>query len=150
MTVALALCVLLLSLLAWIGQLLSAAAPRFAVRWQLTEGEADIDPAFHADVRAECVWDSLTLWTLAVAAILLLLSEPAWALFGLFGGGMYVYFAGRGIAQRFAMQRRGIRIGKPANVKLAYLLLSLWGLAGAATTVLASYQLCGAGSVLWK
>jgi hypothetical protein len=143
MITAFALVVLLLSLLAWIGQVVSATSPKLAVRWGLTEPESDVDAAFYADVRAECAWDALTLWTLTAAAILLLLSAQAWRPFGLIGGGMYLYFAGRGIAQRLTMRRRGIAVGKPSTVKSAYVLLALWGLAGAATIALASHPLPG-------
>ena len=141
MRIAFAVALLLLSLLAWIGQLLSATSPRLATRWGLTEPEGDIDPTFHADVRAECVWDALTLWTLTVAAVLLIFSKPVWSLFGLIGGGIYLYFAGRGIAQRLTMRRRGIAVGKASTVKQAYVLLTLWGLSGAAAIALASRDL---------
>jgi hypothetical protein len=50
----------------------------------------------------------------------------AWAYFGLIGGGIYLYFAGRGIVTRTVMQQRSIRIGTPQSVKAAYALLSVW------------------------
>lgn len=143
MITAFAWLVLALSLLAWVGQLISAVAPRLAVRLTLTEPPADVDPVFHRDVRAECVWDALTLWTLVAAAVLLLFSEPGWALFGLLGGGMYVYFAGRGVAQRVALRRSGIAVGTPSTVVQAYLFLTLCGAIGAATAGLASLDLLG-------
>ena len=141
MTTAFASLVLALSLLAWLGQVITALAPRLAVRWSLTEAEDQVDPAFHADVRAEAVWDSLTLWVLVAAAVLLILHVPSWALFGLAGGGMNVYFAGRGILQRRGMRRRGIAIGDPSTGRMFIVFLTLWGLAGAATIVLASHDL---------
>ncbi len=141
MTLLFAVVVLLVSLSGWIGQLLSAVAPRLAVRWGLTETGADVDSTFLADIRAECVWDSLVLWTLPLAATLLIFDEPSWTIFGLIGGGMYIYFAGRGIIQRLTMQHRGILVGKPSYVKTACLFLALWGATGMATTALASHQL---------
>lgn len=145
MTTAFAIIVLLLALMAWLGQLVTAVAPRLAVQLTLTEPEADVDPTFHLDVRAECVWDALSLWTLAAAAILLLLSEPSWTPFGLIGGAMYVYFAGRGIAQRLVLRRNGIAVGKPATVAQAYIFLTLWGLSGLATIILAGCDLMAGG-----
>jgi len=130
-----------LSLLGWGGQVISAIAPRAAVRWGLTESETEVDPVFHADSRAECIWDSLSLWTLPLAAVLFLLGEHIWTIPGLIGGGMYVYFAGRGIAQRLTMQRRGMGIGEPQTVKTAYVFLTLWGAAGIATITVASLHL---------
>lgn len=121
----------------WLGQITVVVAPTLATRLGLAEPEADLDPAFAADGRGEAIWDSLILWTLPMAGILLILDNPRWAYFGLVGGGMYLYFAGRGIAQRLAMQRSGIRIGKPEQLKLFYGALVLWGLIAVVTIVMA-------------
>ena len=125
------------SLLAWIGQAVSALAPNAAVRVGLSEPESDVDPTFYADVRGEAVWDTLILWTLPVAGVLFLLNNPLWPYFGLVGGGMYLYFAGRGIIVRLAMQRRGIRICKPGTLKTIYMFLILWGLIAVVTIIMA-------------
>ncbi len=77
-----------LSLLGWLGQVITAFWPETAVSLSLTEPETDVDPAFYADVRGEAYWDTAVLWTLPVAGILLLLNSPLWAYFGLVGGGM--------------------------------------------------------------
>jgi len=116
------------SLLAWLGQVITAFSPTLAAKWGLAETEADVDAAFFADVRGEALWDSLTLWTLPVASILFLLNNPWWPYFGLVGGGIYLYFAGRGIFVRLAMQSRGIKIGKPESIRVAYIFLTIWGL----------------------
>lgn len=89
------------------------------------------------DIRGEALWDFLTLWTLLAAGVLLILDNRAWAYFGLVGGGMYVYFAGRGILTRLEMQRRGFRIGKPQNVGTAYIFLAVWGAVGLVTIIAA-------------
>ncbi len=149
MRIALGVVLLLLSLLAWIAQLLTAVAPALGARWGLTEAETEVDSTFYADVRAECLWDALSLWTLPLGAVLLILGEPSWAIFGLFGGGMYVYFAGRGVFQRLVMRRRGISVGKDSTARAAYLFLGLWGAAGMAMAVLACYDLSGMLE-LWK
>ncbi len=72
-----------------------------------------------------------------VAGMLILLNQTSWTYFGLVGGGMYLYFAGRGILTRLAMQRRGIRIGKPSTLKAYYVFLSLWGLIAVVTIIMA-------------
>jgi hypothetical protein len=125
--------VLALSLLGWGGQTLSWLAPATANRLTLMEGEADVEPSYWADIRGEAVWDALTLWTMLVAGALLIAGVDAWAYFGLVGGGMYVYFAGRGIFTRLAMQNRGFRVGAPANVKVGYAFLGVWGVMGLIT-----------------
>ena len=129
--------VVALSLLCWGGQVISWFAPATAVRLTLMEAEDTVEPTYFADVRGEALWDTLTLWTMLVAGVLLTLDVSAWAYFGLVGGGMYVYFAGRGIVTRRAMQQRGYRVGVAQNVKLGYLFLAVWGVMGCITIVAA-------------
>lgn len=131
MTIAFGVAVLVLGLFAWLGQVVALVDPQRAARLGLSESEERIDPAFHADGRAECLWDSLTLWVLPTAAALLLAGHPSWRVLAPIGGAMYLYFGGRGVLQRRAMRRRAVRIGSEANVKSAYVFLTLWGLAGA-------------------
>lgn len=125
------------SLLGWLGQAFSAFSPKVAVKLGMTEPESDVDPTFYVDVRGESIWDTMILWTLPVAGILLMLNNSLWVYFGLVGGGMYLYFAGRGITVRLAMHRRGIRIGKPGTLKVVYVFLSLWGLIAVVTIIMA-------------
>ena len=126
-----------LALLAWGGQTLSLFAPRMAERLSLTEVEDEVEPAFHADGRGEALWDFLTLWTLLVAGVLLVFDAAAWPYFGLVGGAFYVYFAGRGVLTRRELQRRDLRAGSEANLKNAYIMLPVWGVAGLITVVAA-------------
>jgi len=128
---------IVLSLLGWGGQAISWIAPAAAARWSLTESEESVEPVYHADVRGEALWDTLSLWTLLVAGLLLIFDSPGWAYFGLIGGGMYLYFAGRGILTRLEMQRRGFRIGEPRNVGAAYWMLAIWGVVAVITIVAA-------------
>ncbi len=136
---------LALALLAWGGQTIVVLAPVTAARWGLCEAEDRVEPAFWADVRGEALWDALTLWTLVVAAVLLLVDHDAWAYFGLVGGGMYVYFAGRGIFTRVAMRQRGLRVGSDAGAKGAYVFLAMWGALGLVTIVAAASGLSALG-----
>lgn len=143
MGIAWGIIIVLLGLACWGGQAVSLIAPAKAADLTITEAEVNVEPAYWADIRGEALWDVLTLWTLPVAGVLLMLDHAWWPYLGLVGGGMYVYFAGRGILTRLEMQRRGLRIGTPQNVKTAYLFLTVWGVAGlvtiiAATTALAS------------
>jgi hypothetical protein len=124
-------------LLAWLGQVVSALWPALATKWGLLEPESEVDPTFFVDARAEAVWDAMILWTLPVAGILLIFDHPAWAYFGLVGGGMYLYFAGRGIMVRQAMRRRGIRTGSRETLKLYYVFLTVWALIAVVTIILA-------------
>jgi hypothetical protein len=132
---------MVLSALAWAGQAISWISPRTAERLSLAEAEADVEPAFYADIRGEAAWDTLTLWVMVVAGALLIAGNGAWSYFGLGGGAIYVYFAGRGLLARWAMQHRGLRIGSPRNVKSGFVLLAVWGVMGLATVIAASIEL---------
>jgi len=127
----------LLALLAWGGQVISWLAPERAAALGLCEAEDDVEPTFWADVRGEAFWDALTLWTLVAAGVLLVLDRASWAYFGLVGGAMFVYFAGRGILTRLAMRQRGLRIGNPASVRTGLIALAIWGVMGLGTIVAA-------------
>jgi hypothetical protein len=137
MGIAWGLVLVALSLIGWGGQVISRLAPTAAVRLGLVEAEEDVEPVYWADIRAEALWDALSLWTLLVAGALLIVDVDSWAYFGLVGGGMYLYFAGRGILARREMVRRGLRVGSESNVKTAYVFLSIWGLAAIVTIVAA-------------
>jgi hypothetical protein len=141
--------VVVLASIAWLGQVVAWVAPATAVRLSLMEAEVDVEPAYWADIRGEATWDSLSLWTLPLAGLLLLLSEPWWAVFGLIGGGAFLYFAGRGIVTRRAMQQRGMRIGASGNVRIGFVFLGIWGLVALVTVVSAAASL-GLGSPPWR
>ncbi|GAH66622.1 unnamed protein product [marine sediment metagenome] len=128
---------IIISSLAYFGQAITAFRPGMATRLGLTEPEADVDPTFYADVRGEAFWDTAILWTLPAAGVLLLLDNPIWVYFGLVGGGMYLYFAGRGIVVRRTMQRNAIQIGSAETLKVGYIFLSIWGLTAIITIVMA-------------
>ena len=129
--------IIALGLLAWGGQVLSWLAPATAARLSLAEAEDSVDAVYWADGRGEATWDAFTLWTLPLAGLLLIAGHEAWTWIGLVGGGMYLYFAGRGILTRLEMRRRGLRIGEPEDVRLGLVALSLWG-AAALVTILAA------------
>ena len=131
----------LLSLLCWGGQTLSWLAPNAAVRRGLRESDDEVEPVYAADIEGEAVWDAFTLWTLLVAGVLLIFDSAAWPYFGLIGGAVYVYFAGRGILTRRVMIERGHRVGSDSNVTAAFVMLGVWGVAGSATITLRRLQL---------
>lgn len=135
--------VVVLSLLCWGGQLVSWFFPDTGTRLSLMEAEETVEPAYFADIRGEALWDTLTLWTMPVAGILLIIDSSAWPYFGMVGGGMYFYFAGRGISTRRSMQKRGYRIGATHNIQVGYLFLAVWGLMGLVVVASAVSTLAG-------
>ena len=132
-----AILIIVTGILCKLGQVINASSPTLAARLGLTEPESDVDPTYFVDGRGEASWDALILWTLPVAGTLLILNNPWWVYFGLVGGGMYLYFAGRMLVVRLTMQRHGIRIGKPQTVKLYNAVLILWGLLAMVTIIMA-------------
>jgi hypothetical protein len=139
--IAWGLVVFVLAVLAWGGQAMSLFWPRTAERLSLTEAEENVEPAFYADVRAEALWDTFTLWVTVVAGVLLIAGNGAWSYFGLAGGAIYVYFAGRGVLARRAMKRRGFQIGTAQGLKSAYVVLTVWGVMGLVTLIAAAIGL---------
>jgi len=137
MGVAWGLVLIMLGLLAWLGQAIAWFAPGTAESLTLTESEDDVEGAYYADIRGEALWDTLTLWTMVAAGGLLVADHYAWAYFGLLSGGMYLYFAGRGIVTRISLARRGFRIGAPQSVAVGHLALTIWGVAALVTIVAA-------------
>ena len=133
----------ILSSIAYFGQLVSAFWPKTGVKLGLTEPEGKVDQTFYADMRGEAFWDTAVLWTLPVAGVLLILANPLWTYFGMVGGGMYLYFAGRGIIVRRVMQKRNIHIGTPDSLRIPYTFLTLWGLAAVITIAMAIAALLG-------
>ena len=109
----------------WLVQVVNAVAPKFTARLGFGEPESQVDRTFFLDARGESIWDALILWTLPLAGILLLLNHPWWAYFGLVGGGMYLYFSGRGIIVRRVMQRNKVKIGRPQMLAVYYAGLAL-------------------------
>ena len=145
MNIAWGLIVVALALLAWAGQAISWLTPDLAVRYSLREADESVEPAYAADIRGEALWDTLTLWTMVVAGVLLIIDAEAWTYFGLVGGGMYLYFAGRGIFTRRQLRREGFRVGDEASVRLGYVFLWVWGVM-ALITVVAAARTLGGGS----
>jgi hypothetical protein len=143
MGIAWAVVLIVFGLLAWAGQTLSWVAPSTAEKLGLVEKRESVEPVYWADIRGEALWDFLTLWTLVVAGVLLLSDHEAWPYFGLVGGGIYLYFAGRGILTRLEMQRSGFRVGDPSNVRLGLVMLAVWGVVALITIVTAATALSG-------
>ncbi|HET6443431.1 MAG TPA: hypothetical protein VFI27_02535 [candidate division Zixibacteria bacterium] len=124
-------------ILCWLMQVINAISPALAAKLGVAEAEDEIDRTFFLDGRGKAIWDALILWTLPVAGILLLLDDPSWAYFGLVGGGMYLYFAGRGLMVRRVLGQHDIAIGEAGTRKLYNGVLFLWGLIAVVTIFMA-------------
>ena len=121
----------------WIGQIIIAFTPKIAEKIKIIEPKSYMDPTFFLDMHGTAIWDAISLWTLPLAGILLILNNTLWTYFGLIGGGMYLYFVGRGIASCLTMQRHGIKIGRSKKLKVKYMILTLWGFIAIVTIIMA-------------
>ena len=130
-----------ITLKCWIGQVIIAYSPRVATKINIIEAESDLDQTFFLDMRGSAIWDAISLWTLPFAGILLIFDNSLWTYFGLIGGGMYLYFVGRGIASQLLLQRYKIHIGRSKKLKVKLLVHALWGFVAIVTIIMAVMDL---------
>lgn len=128
-----------ITLKVWIGQIIIAFFPKIAKKINIIE--SNVDKTFFLVLRGEAIWDALTLWILPLAGILLILNNSLWTYFGLIGGGMYLYFAGRSLASNFTLHHNGINIGKSKKLKNKLIILTLWGVMSVVTIIIALLEL---------
>ena len=133
--------IVLLGLLAWVGQSIVFLFPVFAAKVGLAEYEADVDPGLWADVVGESFCDMLVIWTMVVTGVLLWKQHYCWPYFGLVAGGTYVYFGVRGISQRVSVLHRGISYGTPDYIIFAMGLCAIWAIAALITISMAVQEL---------
>ena len=134
--------VLLLGLIAWVGQSLSFLAPSLATRLGVLEPDGEIDPSLRIiEAKAEGLMDMLLGWTLPASALLMVLGHPLWPFLAIFGGGVFLYFAGLIILSRIFIRAAGRNPGGPGSVKAAYLFGGLWAASSITMMVLAAIHL---------
>lgn len=122
----------------WIGQLISAVAPKQAERWGLQEAGDRCDPLFKRAEDLAAAWDALVLWTEIAAGILLLLNNPFAPAACLIAGGISLDAGGRECAKYRALKRSGIRVGGPSDTIKAHIAFGLLGGLGLALIVYGS------------
>ena len=127
MTTILAILVILLGLICWLGQTLVVFAPHLAVKLGVNEREEDIDRSMFLFERfSQGIMDVLLTWMLPASALMMLLGYEHWPIFALVGGGVYLYFPGVFSITRIVLKKNGIKIGKPGSEASAYVLGTLW------------------------
>ena len=86
--------VLVLGLVAWIGQSLAFLAPALAEKLGVLEREEEVDPTLYIiESKAEGLADMLFAWTLPASALLMILDHPLWPYLAIFGAGLFLYFS---------------------------------------------------------
>ncbi len=122
---------LLFGAFGWFTQLISWTAPALARRLGFQEGERDTDPLYRTAEWWTALWDTLVLWTLAAAGLLIMVRHPFAPWLSLIAAGILLDAGGREAAKYAALRRSGVRTGTPAQLRraaaayLSMILLSL-------------------------
>ena len=145
-TTVMAILVIVLGLICWVGQSLVTFAPGVAVKLGVFEPEEDLDRSMYLFERfSQGIMDVLLTWMLPVSALMMLLGYQHWPILALVGAGVYLYFPGVFSITRIVLKRKGMKIGKPASELTAYILGTLWTLSAICMIVLAFAELAVAG-----
>jgi hypothetical protein len=135
---------ILFGALGWIGQIISGINYELAQKLGLQEKSEGTDPLFRLTERNAARWDSVVLWTLIVAGILMLLNSAWWPPIALVAGGIYLDAAGREAVKCWSLKQSGVRTGSPAAIKIqvifftAMAAIALWLLAYTLRVIAAS------------
>ena len=141
-TTVLAILVIILGLICWLGQTLVVFAPDVAVKLGVGEPEDELDRAMHLFERfSQGIMDILLTWILPASALMMLLGHELWPILALIGGGVYLYFPGVFSITRIVLKRDGKKIGSPASEMTAYIFGALWTLSALYMIALAIAEL---------
>ena len=137
-TTILAILVIVLGLICWLGQTLVVFTPRVAERLGVGEPEKDLDRSMYLFERySQGIMDILLTWMLPASALMMLLGYTYWPILALVGGGVYLYFPGVFSITRIVLKRDGLKVGSSASEIAAYILGALWTLSALFMIVLA-------------
>ena len=106
--------------LIYLGQVISVVNLDLARRYMLQEKAEDIDLQYQRDTAYTARWDILSMWVLPLAGSLMLLDQPIWPYLAMIGGALYLDTGARQYLKLHSLKTEGVRVGPPANVKLAY------------------------------
>ena len=130
--------VVLASLIAWVGQILSFFDPQTAAKFGVCEREGELDESmFIIETKAMGLTDTLLLWTLPLSALLMILDVRYWPVLALIGSGIYAYLSGVFMLNRVYLKKHGKLVGSPSSERTAYVFGFAWILSAAAMAVLA-------------
>lgn len=113
--------VIIVGLIAWVGQTLSFFAPEAATKIGALESKDEIDETLYVfESKAMGLVDIFTTWIFPASGLLLLLNNSLWPYFGLVGAGVYLYFSGVIILSRIYLKRMGKKVGSAISVVTVY------------------------------
>ncbi|UCG52291.1 MAG: hypothetical protein JSW58_01695, partial [Candidatus Latescibacterota bacterium] len=112
--------VALLVSVGFLGQIVSVVNFKLAQRLGLQEKDEATDPVFRYLERNTARWDMFVLWTLPVAAVLMLIEHSWWPYAALLAGGIYIDTGGREAAKILGLQAEGVKFGSASEVRLFF------------------------------
>ena len=146
MDTIIAVAVVILGLLCWVGQTLAVFAPRVAETLRLIEKREDLDEAMYLfEIYAQGIPDFLLTWMLPASALMMLLDAPHWPILALVGAGIYLYFPIVFSVTRVVLKANGRNVGTPSNQAAAFTLGALWIFSAVAMIYLAVARLAEMG-----
>ena len=134
--------VIVVGLIAWVGQSLSLLVPTIAIKLGLCEPEEEMDQSLYIiETKAQGLSDMLLGWTLPLSGILMIFDHKLWPILALIGGGTYIYFSAVIMLSRIFLKKRGKKVGRQSSENSAYVFGSIWILSAITMIVLATKEL---------
>jgi len=144
MVTATGILILIVGLVAWIGQTLAFLTPALAVRLGVLERKEGMDASLYViEAKAEGLVDMLLTWTFPLSALLMLLDHPFWPYLGLIGSGMFLYIAGLIPLSRVFLKREGKQVGSRSAERAAYVFGAIWALSAVVMIAMSVVELSG-------
>lgn len=134
--------VIVVGLIAWVGQSLSFLVPTIAIKLGLCEPEEEMDQSLYIiETKAQGLSDMLLGWTLPLSGLLMIFDHKLWPILALIGGGTYIYFSAVIMLSRIFLKKRGKKVGRQSSENSAYVFGSIWILSAITMIVLATNEL---------
>ena len=127
---------MLFGLFGFAGQLISSINFELAQKLGLQESE-QVEPLFSRLEKNTALWDIFVYWIVVVAGVLMIFDHSWWPYLTLVGGGVYLDTGGRELVKWDALNKSGIKTGRPKDRRVAMWFLGFTSLLGAGLILLA-------------
>lgn len=104
----------------YVGQLISSVNFSLAQKLGLQENPDETDLLLQRAEKYTAYWDLVTLIWMPLSGVFMVIDNPAWPLFALFAGAIFIDTAGREAAKILSFKHEGVRIGTPKQQRLFF------------------------------
>ena len=104
----------------YVGQLISSVNFSLAQKLGLQETPDETDRLLQRAEKYTAYWDLVTLIWMPLSGVLMVVNSPAWPLFALFAGAIFIDSAGREAVKILSFKHEGVRIGAPKQQRLFF------------------------------